>query len=763
MFSCIVPTRDRGPQLEHCLRALLAQDFPATLFEIIVVDDGGETPVSTPSAWPAAGPALRILRIPHSGPAAARNAGAHTARFPWLAFTDDDCRPAPGWLSALAAAAEKNTQSLLGGQTVNGDTSNPFAACNHAIIDSLLEVTAATSVHFFPSNNIAIPAAAFSAIGGFDESFPAAAGEDRELCERWRRRGGSLTAVPSALVVHHHSQTLSSFLAMHRRYGAGAQRLAEIRAAESEHVNHVSLFRSLLPRLSTSGLLIFLLSQIAVATGYFGWTRQSLIRYSSCAAIFVATLLAAFYTRGAFLAEFGGPDEAAHVVSGLMVHQYLHDGLWNGQAPLEFAHKYYSHYPKVAIGHWPPGFYLIQALWLSLAGISRFSFLLLSAMIAASLGIFAVWMCRKEHCSWPLSASAGLATVAAPGIIAGTMEFMSDGIAALSILAAAVLCRFWLADLSSARALAFGAAAAAAVLAKGNAFALAFVPPLALAITARLRLLAQPRFWLPAVAVVVIAFPWYYLAWSISIAEIDPEPRASWLGRISFVARKNAWDLLNLAGVPITLLAAAAWRSIWPRWPSLLSVVPALFLFLTLVSPHSEQRLLLAAAPLICFAAAYRLRTLPPTLSSITLITCLAVAHWLTPVPMKPALGFVPAAVWARSHPTFLSHPVLVSSNAFGEGAWISELALHSPKPSSTTSRASKLLESSNWMGFNRRLLISRPSDVPQILASASVRSIVYHFDPASPESLHQPLLRPLLASWRREASFGNIVLYTRP
>ena len=30
---------------------------------------------------------------------------------------------------------------------------------------------------------------------------------------------------------------------------------------------------------------------------------------------------------------------------------------------MAFAENYYLHYPEVAMGHWPPGFYLLQAVW----------------------------------------------------------------------------------------------------------------------------------------------------------------------------------------------------------------------------------------------------------------------------------------------------------------------------------------------------------------------------------------------------------------
>ncbi len=80
--------------------ACLRLDYPADQFEVIVIDDGSSMPID---AW-SGDSRVRVIRQDNKGPAAARNAGIASARGAFLAFTDDDCVPEPGWLAALVEA-----------------------------------------------------------------------------------------------------------------------------------------------------------------------------------------------------------------------------------------------------------------------------------------------------------------------------------------------------------------------------------------------------------------------------------------------------------------------------------------------------------------------------------------------------------------------------------------------------------------------------------------------------------------------------------
>ena len=105
-------------------------------------------------------------------------------------------------------------------------------------------------------------------------------------------------------------------------------------------------------------------------------------------------MVALQWSAGAYRSEFGAhPDESAHYVTGLMVRQYVAGRA--PQPPFAFARAYYEHYPKVAIGHWPPAFYLLQTGWTLLFSASRISVLLLMAA-GLFLWVFAYW----RNTSW---------------------------------------------------------------------------------------------------------------------------------------------------------------------------------------------------------------------------------------------------------------------------------------------------------------------------------------------------------------------------
>lgn len=281
-FSVVVPTYARPGPLAACLQSLARLDYPRHRFEVIVVDDGSPNPPED-LVDPFRGRLeVALLRQPHAGPAAARNAGAAQAGGNFLAFTDDDCTPTAGWLKALAARFVHTPGHGVGGRTINSLPENLFSTASQQLIGYLYDYYNAepAEARFFASNNLALPIEGFRAIGGFDTSFPRAAGEDREFCHRWRHYGYQLTYAPEAVVCHAHVLSLPRFWRQHYGYGSGAYHYRQLRAARGQErikIEPMAFYLSLLrypfshergwKALALAGLLA--VSQVANAAGFF--------------------------------------------------------------------------------------------------------------------------------------------------------------------------------------------------------------------------------------------------------------------------------------------------------------------------------------------------------------------------------------------------------------------------------------------------------------------------------------------------------------
>ncbi|MGH2836815.1 MAG: glycosyltransferase family 2 protein, partial [Thermoleophilaceae bacterium] len=174
------------------LESLSTQD--ASGFEVLVVDDGGTQETAAVLADPPL--PVRALRGTGRGPAAARNVGWREADGRLVCFTDDDCRAASGWVSALLEAAGDADAVIAVGRT----EPEPAEAGHQAAFTRSNLVTGLN--RDFHTCNIAYPRALLERLGGFDESFPHPAAEDTEFAWRALESGAPARFANEALVWH---------------------------------------------------------------------------------------------------------------------------------------------------------------------------------------------------------------------------------------------------------------------------------------------------------------------------------------------------------------------------------------------------------------------------------------------------------------------------------------------------------------------------------------------------------------------------------
>ncbi|MDR3050124.1 MAG: glycosyltransferase [Oscillospiraceae bacterium] len=103
MITVILPCYNAADTLAACLASLAAQSYPH--WEAVVVDDGSaDGTADAAEACAARDARLRVLRLPHGGVSAARNAGLDAARGDLLTFLDADDALPPHALQTLAEA-----------------------------------------------------------------------------------------------------------------------------------------------------------------------------------------------------------------------------------------------------------------------------------------------------------------------------------------------------------------------------------------------------------------------------------------------------------------------------------------------------------------------------------------------------------------------------------------------------------------------------------------------------------------------------------
>jgi glycosyltransferase involved in cell wall biosynthesis len=209
--TVVIASRDRPARLRRCLDALSAQRVAAT--EVIVVDDGSRCRLDEVTAG-----AARLLRHPRAtGQAGARNTGWRAAETALVAFTDDDCRPEPGWLAALTAAS--GARRVVVGRTVPDPDDGAIAS----VLDRTMRVDAEDGR--FSTCNVLYPRSLLEELGGFRPAYRADYGEDTDLGQRALEAGAEAVFIPAAVVRHAvHRLGLVAAVRDHRRV-AGVARL----------------------------------------------------------------------------------------------------------------------------------------------------------------------------------------------------------------------------------------------------------------------------------------------------------------------------------------------------------------------------------------------------------------------------------------------------------------------------------------------------------------------------------------------------------
>ncbi len=204
-FSVVIPTYNRLPILQKCLRALEQQrlEAPINAYEVVLVDDGStDATVSWLQENAEAFPHVRLVLQDHGGPAEGRNRGVDQARGDVIVFIDSDLVVTDGFLLAHARRLEQSWQErgdrlcFTYGAVINTANFDDPTSEPHKLRD--------ISWAYFATGNVAIDRQVLERSGLFDTRFRLYGWEDLELGERLRRMGVVLVRCPEAVGYHWH-------------------------------------------------------------------------------------------------------------------------------------------------------------------------------------------------------------------------------------------------------------------------------------------------------------------------------------------------------------------------------------------------------------------------------------------------------------------------------------------------------------------------------------------------------------------------------
>ena len=232
--SVVIPVLNEGASLEGVVRALLGQEYPADMFEVILVD-GGSTDETLSIAFELGRSRSNVKLFPNPArlSSAGRNAGARAARGDVVMFVDGHCevpdrfllsslselvrttgadvfcRPQPlqaAGLSATQRAIALARASRLG----HNPGSHIFAQNEEGFVDP-------------ESSGAAYTRRVFDTIGFFDESFDAC--EDVDFNLRAREAGLKAFTSPRLTIRYKPRDSLAALFRQMARYGSGRARL----------------------------------------------------------------------------------------------------------------------------------------------------------------------------------------------------------------------------------------------------------------------------------------------------------------------------------------------------------------------------------------------------------------------------------------------------------------------------------------------------------------------------------------------------------
>jgi hypothetical protein len=445
---------------------------------------------------------------------------------------------------------------------------------------------------------------------------------------------------------------------------------------------------------------------------------------------------------GVYRGEAGHqPDEAAHFMTGVMLRDYAVSGFH--ARPFEYAKEHYLHYPKSALGMFPPLFHALLGTWLLFSSGTFAGGLAFMALITACVAWQIRQMLALEYGVWVAGITGGI-LIFLPLVRELTSEVMIDSLVALFALAVVRYTARFLNSGVTRDAVWLGIFAAAGCLAKGNGMGALLCPALAIVFTGRYRLLRRPGLYIAALIVLVIGAPFEWMSLKFYQKNVSFLP-----GGLAFTKSAADFYLRALwAGGGVIMLFAAAGMILkaleWYRkkdidtlWPSLFALLAGTMVFHIVLPQVPNQRYMITAIAAAVFFLPALFQTLRKPMQAAALLALATLAAATGPGYLTP-LGFHAAAEWLEQQPDYSK--ALIVSETLGEGAFVCEIASLDGRrrPDHYAVRATKLLARSDWNSSYYSVRFKTPSEALHRVEDLGIRYVVLDLTPDIERKAHQ-------------------------
>jgi cellulose synthase/poly-beta-1,6-N-acetylglucosamine synthase-like glycosyltransferase len=303
--SIIVAAYNSQETIQECLQSLLAQNYPAGFFEVIVMDGASkDATVKIAEQFP-----IKVVSIRLNAPAA-YNYAMKIAAHPVLGFVDADAKVEQDWLSKLVPHLSEPQVAGVSGSIETWNSQNPWArSIGYELKNRYQRIGKYTGR--IATMNLLLKRAVIEEAGGWDENLPSQ--YDTDLGYRLSAKGYRIAYEPSAVCYHYNRPTLRTYYRQQLQYGKNTLRLyfKHGRLARGDEITDVGM--NVQPILILAAIVCFLLGIIPMLRPVW---------YLS-AGILVFMILYFSYSAARVAAKFH-----ENVVSRLVVLYFVRSWAW---------------------------------------------------------------------------------------------------------------------------------------------------------------------------------------------------------------------------------------------------------------------------------------------------------------------------------------------------------------------------------------------------------------------------------------------------